>query len=901
MPPPSREPDRTSSRLGEGQEKLSGVVERVTFHSAETGWSVLQVAPFGAPHTRVAVTLHQAKVFAGASVDFFGHYVQHPKYGEQFASSHAVERKPASVAALEKYLGSGLIAGVGPRTARKIVKHFGERTLAVFEREIERLVEVRGIADRKLLQISEAWRAHQALREVMLFLQEHGISTLFSAKIYKAYGDGAVEIVRRDPYRLARDIYGIGFFSADRIALSLGVARDGPTRIDAGIRHVLAASREHGHCFLSAEQVVGQTLDLLDLPSGDSPQTAAGARLRDALCDLVDRGEIARRQLPLCGLSSAVQNALSGGIPPGARDCAAAIDAYYARSLLRDEAEVARRIARRIGQRASVDRARVERWLEAWSRRARIALSEEQREAVIGSVGLSFAVLTGGPGCGKTTTTRAIVQLARAMGKRVTLAAPTGRAAQRMTEVVGYESRTIHRLLEWTPGQAGFSRNAERPLETDLLVVDETSMLDISLTAALLGAVPDEAQILFVGDPDQLPAVGAGDVLGELLRAADVPRFALNEVFRQAETSHIVRFAHAIRRGSVPRVPSPLARPSVWDEEVDCLFLDAEEASQPQIRFLSRAKAVIARTLEDGRERVLESGGEKVGLLREREDGAGVRVLAASEATLDAGTLAAPLAETGAPPAVPEPFSIPTRFLRVDLEKLAPGSPLARELGEVIGRVHPHSVLHHGLSLTDAVLRLYTKTIPERLGSNAEIQILSPMNRGSVGTTALNRAVQAVVTPAGDGRPELALGDRCFRVGDRVIQHRNDYELGVYNGDIGTIRAVDAAELGCEVAFGPGSREHVVHYGREKLAELSLAYAITVHKSQGSEFDAVILPLVTQHYRMLFRGLVYTGLTRAKKLAVFVGQRSALALAVGNVRSRARQTALAHLVEEGVR
>jgi len=882
----------------QGVERLAGVVERVTFHSPESGWSVLQVSPFGAPHTRVTVVVHQARVFAGASMEFRGSWQQHPRYGEQFQCTRAIERKPASAAALEKYLGSGLIRGVGPRTARKIVAHFGADTLDVFEGDIDRLVEVRGIARRKLETISEAWREHEAIRHVMMFLQEHGISTLFAVRIYKTYGDAAIDVVREDPYRLARDIYGIGFFSADRIAASLGFDPRGAARIDAGIRHVLASSREEGHCYLTAEQVGARTVELLGLDDAED----AAAAVQAALEELAARGEVRVRALP--------REALRGG---AARSAARADDpatgptvtCYYARGLHRDEETVATQVAARLASArvADVDLARAARWLDAYARRVGIAPSQAQRAAVLGIVARPFSILTGGPGCGKTTTTRAVVRLARAMGRRVLLAAPTGRAAQRLSEVVGLEARTIHRLLEWSPVQAGFSRNAERRLATDFLVVDETSMLDVSLAACLLAAVPPAAQVLFVGDPDQLPPVGAGDVLGDLLRASAVPRFELSQVFRQADASHIVRFAHAIHRGETPPVPSPIARPEVWREGVDCLFLDGEEATGEQIRFLRRAKDVIARTLADRQPRELVSGERVVGRLEPAASGRGVAVRPAPEGeAADGASAERPAA--GAPgedaaAGAPERFSIPRRLLRVDLERLARSDEGIEALREVVGRVHPHSVLHHGLSLSDAVRRLYTKTIPEHLGPDCEIQILTPMNRGTLGAAALNGAVQEAVTPARPGRAELHLGERVFRVGDRVIQRRNDYELGVFNGDIGRIVAADSQEVSCQVAFGTGPEAQTVTYAQGDLAQLALAYAITVHKSQGSEFDAVILPLAAQHHRLLFRGLVYTGLTRARRLAVFVGERRALALAVRNAEASTRQTALTHLLTSG--
>jgi exodeoxyribonuclease V alpha subunit len=968
-------------------ERLRGIVERVTFHNPQTGWSVLQVSPFGAPQTRVSVLVHQAHVVPGASMEFHGNWQTHPRYGEQFRSTRALERKPASAAALERYLGSGLIRGVGPRTARKIVAHFGNETLEVFEGDALRLLEVRGIARRKLETITSAWREHRALRDVMMFLQEHDLSSLFAVRIYKLYGDTAVDIVRRDPFRLARDVYGIGFFSADRVATSLGFDPRGAPRLEAGIRHVLSASREEGHCFLTATQVERRVRDLLGIErsgrggSGGSrssraedeaadardPEVARTAeseraasdrltataeretngaaervpeaeRIRATLADLAARGEVRMEALPRATL------------PPSARDdappahegsSAAPVPCYYARGLFRDEATVARQVARRIETRVDLDVGRVARWLAAWSRRTGIELSEGQTAAVLGIATQQFSILTGGPGCGKTTTTRALVGLAHAMGRRVVLAAPTGRAAQRMGEVVGRDARTIHRLLEWSPVAGGFSRNAERPIAADVLVVDETSMLDVTLAACLLEAVPLAAQIVLVGDPHQLPSVGAGAVLADLLRTDDVPRFELVQIFRQAEASRIVRFAHAIHRGEVPPIPSPFSRPNAWGEAGECLFLDGEEATQEEIRFVRRARSVIERTRGDARSRQLVSRAEVVGRLRPSDGPAGIEVVRTgprggggnvemlgagpegegvrgiegmsggqeSDGHGTEGVAADPDHEQGdgrggeptesgraVEDAAPEPFVIPPRFLRVDLERLAQSESGLASLCEVMGRMHPQSVLQHGYTLVDAIQRLFTRTIPERLGPDCEVQILTPMNRGSLGAAALNRAIQERVRPARPGLPELQLGERILRVGDRVIQRRNDYELGVFNGDIGRIVAVDPFASTCEVEFGSGTDTRTVPYTQADLVQLALAYAITVHKSQGSEFDAVILPLGAQHHRMLFRALVYTALTRARRLAVFVGERRALALAVRRSEGAARQTALAHRI-----
>ena len=828
-------------------ETLSGIVTRVTFHSPDTGWSVLKVAPFDRPNEVVAVTVHQCKVYAGATMDFRGSWRTHPKFGRQFKAHTVVEKKPATAAALEKYLGSGLIAGVGPKTARKIVKHFGKDTLEVFEGEITRLVEVPGIAELKLATISQAWTEHRQIREVMMFLQTHGISTLFAVKIFKEYGNEAIERVSEDPYRLAKDFYGIGFFSADKVALSLGMEQDAPKRVAAGIRHVLSASRDEGHCFLWREQLVEGVNALLDL-SCDAKTVALLEQLE------ADR-ELMTRQL------ANAQGEL--------QTC------YYAKRLYFDEEACARRVERLLAQKPSVDVGRVTRWLEAYGCTKRLTLSQEQRDAVVQIAQLPLAILTGGPGCGKTTTTKTLVALLQAMNKRVLLTAPTGRAAQRMNEVIGLPAKTIHRLLVWKPATGGFKRGADDPLEADVVIVDECSMLDISLSASLLNALPERCQLVLIGDADQLPSVGAGNVLRDLIDSQRVPCFRLTQVFRQAAHSQIIRFAHHINEGRVPKITSPIHSPAAWDEQ-DCLFLDSDEVTQQQATFIARTKRFFEQA--DGQQSVVQREAGELEQVHLDDEGQ-LFFETIDEAELQAGRF--------------QSLHIPGKFSHVDLDQLAHTRSGAEELRAVLKRVHPWSSLRYGLNATATIERLYTRSIPERRGQGCEIQILTPMTRGSLGTHNLNRLIQASVNPPGPGKPQLVLGEKVLRAGDRVLQRRNNYQLEVFNGDIGTVGGVDTETLSCCVRFGP--RE--VIYERDALSELELAYAITIHKSQGSEFEVVILPLMTQHYKMLFRNLVYTGLTRAKQLAVFVGSRRALGLAVRTSDARVRQTALRELVE----
>jgi exodeoxyribonuclease V alpha subunit len=835
------------------QEKLSGIVERVTYHNEQNGWSVIKVSPFQSPQKLVTVIIHQAKVFAGASMEFYGTWTNHPQHGEQFKANKSIEKKPATAAALEKYLGSGLIKGVGPVTATRIVKHFKEKTLDVFENQIDLLMDVPGIAEKKLEDIKISWVQHRSIRDVMIFLQGYGISTLFAVKIFKTYGDKAIETVSKNPYTLARDIYGIGFFSADKIALNMGFERNGIPRIEAGIKHVLASSREEGHCFLTLDQIQGQTKDLLEI---DEPE-----KVIEVLRDLLATNEIKKRVLEFEG---------------EARDC------FYSKSLYFDEAFIAKKVRSLLQTKIAVDLNRVNDWVTRYCQKENISLSDEQHQSVVGIVSKSFSILTGGPGCGKTTSTKVLVKLLQAMQKKIILAAPTGRAAQRMSEVIGLESKTIHRLLEWAPQKNGFKKDERDPLIADFLIIDECSMLDVNLAAALLKSVQQNTQVLFIGDPDQLPSVGAGNVLYDLLESNAVPKFQLTKVFRQAESSFIIQFAHKINKGEVPRIASPIGDPDVFKNKIDCVFLDAEEATQEQAKFIARTQSLLKQTVTSGQTHLIQIGEEFKGQVIKENDNIKVDELFVPQFNKDDLQRDSVL-------------YIPEKFLHVNLEKLSQAKNEVEELRSVLKKIHPWSTLNHGMTALDTVIRLYTKTIPEILGKGCEIQILSPQVRGTLGTVNLNQQIQNTVNPATQNKKQISIGDRIYREGDRIIQTRNNYDLGVFNGDIGVIRSIDLTDFTCQVYYQ--GHDQTFEYSKEDLSDLQLAYGITIHKSQGSEFQAVIIPVATQHFKMLFRNLIYTGLTRAKKLAIFVGSRKALAMAVQTIDQRVRQTALQELLD----
>ncbi|MBU1564394.1 MAG: AAA family ATPase [Proteobacteria bacterium] len=814
-------------------ETVKGIVQRVTYHNSDSGWSVLRVSPFHSPGSMETVTVHQTQVFAGATMEFHGVWIVHPQFGRQFKAERAIEKKPATAAALEKYLGSGLINGVGPKTAAKIVGHFKAATLDVFEMDIDRLVEVPGIAEKKLEMIKDAWREHRTVREVMMFLQGHGISTLFAVRIYKKYGEQAIHIVSEDPYRLAADFYGIGFFSADKVALSLGLAKDSEQRIVAAVRHVLAAGREQGHCFLFLTQIQTEVSLLLGFNPVD--------RLSVILTLMADDNQLKVRALTVPG--------------EGERLC------YYSKSLYYDEAFVARTVGA-MAYPLGIDEKFIGRWVERYCGQQGMSLSTEQASAVRSIAASRFSVLTGGPGCGKTTTTLVIVRLLEYLGKLVLLAAPTGRAAQRMSEVIGREAKTLHRLLEWQNGT--FQKNQEQPLRADALIIDECSMLDISLTASLLKAVPPACQVLLIGDADQLPAVGAGNVLRDIILSGRVMVFHLTEVFRQARASKIIEFAHQLNKGITPHIDSPFKKPELWTEKVDCLFIDTDEATKEQLDFVVKVKKFY--DFEAPRQGGLTTA-DNLYEFRTEE-----RIHSSYEQDL----------------------VIPKKFQHVDLQKIKAADGRVEELKAVLAKVHPWSTLHYGIAAVDAVVRLYLQWIPKYYGKGGEIQILSPMTRGSLGTANLNRTIQEAANPPALGKAQLQVGERIFRVGDRVIHKRNNYELNVFNGDIGKITAIDNTALGCVVEFFPDGRQ--VHYQKDCILELDLAYAITIHKSQGSEFSAVIIPVLTQHFKMLFRNLIYTGLTRARRLAVLVGTRKALAMAVHRQDTSKRQTNLQMLL-----
>ncbi|MGW4723720.1 SF1B family DNA helicase RecD2 [Streptomyces sp. NPDC004291] len=732
------------SNEGRGPAVVEGVLERITYANEETGYTVARVDTGRGAGDLLTVVGALLGAQPGESLRMEGRWGSHPQYGKQFTVENYTTVLPATIQGIRRYLGSGLIKGIGPVFADRITQHFGLDTLDILEEAPGRLIEVPGLGPKRTRNITAAWEEQKAIKEVMVFLQEVGVSTSIAVRIYKQYGDASISVVKNQPYRLAADVWGIGFLTADRIAQSVGIPHDSPDRVKAGLQYALSQSSDQGHCFLPEERLIADSVKLLQVDTG---------LVIECLGELAEDPE------------GVVRETVPG--PEGTP-----VTAVYLIPFHRAELSLAGQLRRLL--RAEEDRMPAFRdvpWDKAlaWlATRTGASLAPEQEEAVRLALTRKVAVLTGGPGCGKSFTVRSIVELARAKKAKVVLAAPTGRAAKRLAELTGAEASTVHRLLELKPGgDAAYDR--DRPLDADLVVVDEASMLDLLLANKLVKAVAPGAHLLLVGDVDQLPSVGAGEVLGDLLApGSPVPAVRLTRIFRQAQQSGVVTNAHRINAGTPPRT-----------DGLPDFFLFAEE---------------------------------------ETEDAARVAVEVAAR-------------------------RIPAKF---------------------------------GLD-------------PRR-----DVQVLAPMHRGPAGAGALNGLLQQAITPARPDLPEKRFGGRVFRVGDKVTQIRNNYDKGangVFNGTVGVVTALDPVEQRLTVRT---DEDEEVPYDFDELDELAHAYAVTIHRSQGSEYPAVVIPVTMSAWMMLQRNLLYTAVTRARKLVVLVGSRRAIAQAVRTVSAGRRFTALAH-------
>jgi exodeoxyribonuclease V alpha subunit len=707
------------------QTELQGQLERITFRNEENHFTIAKIKVKGQKDL-VTIVGSLFSAAPGEILKLTGTWDRHPKFGEQFKFTSYETVVPATLHGIERYLGSGLIKGIGPVMAKRLVEKFGTETLDVIENHPQRLAEVEGIGEKRIGMIKAAWQEQKEVRNVMLFLQSHDVSSAYAAKIYRQYGREAIAVVRENPYRLATDIFGIGFRTADNIAAKLGIPKDSSLRAEAGVLYVLQQLSAEGHVYYPHDSLIEECLKILDI----SAETIARAIETIA----------AEKRIVVEG------------------DAVYLAEFHVAEKGIAEHLKTINKAERRLFS-ADKDRA-----LDAVQRDLKITLADNQAMAIQQSLGAKVMVITGGPGTGKTTIIRAIIRLHKLSGMRILLAAPTGRAAKRMAEATGHDAKTIHRLLEFSPkNNGGFKRNDENQLDADMIVIDEASMVDTLLMYHLLKAVPKQTTLILVGDVDQLPSVGAGNVLRDIIDSGFIPCIRLNEIFRQSRESLIILNAHRINRGDLP-------------------VTHAEREGQQDFYFIQQEEP----------EKVLEK-----------------------------------------------------------------------------------------------IIELCSHKVPEKFGFDPvnDIQVLTPMHRGVVGATNLNAELQRHLNRSAD---ELTRGGRAFRTGDKVMQIRNNYDKDVFNGDIGRIASIDREDHEVIVDFDGKA----VAYDFTDLDELILAYAISVHKSQGSEYPVVILPVLTQHYMLLQRNLLYTAVTRGKKLVIIIGTKKALAIAIRNKKPLERYTSL---------
>jgi exodeoxyribonuclease V alpha subunit len=704
--------------------ELQGQLERITFHNEENHYTIAKLKVKG-QRDLVTIVGCLVSMTPGEVLRLKGDWDVHPKYGEQFKVVSYETVTPATVKGIERYLGSGLIKGIGPVMAKRLVNKFGLETLEIIEKEIGRLKEVEGIGEKRIDMISTAWAEQKEVRDVMLFLQGHEVSSTYAAKIYRQYGKESIRVVKENPFRLADDIFGIGFLTADKIAGNLGIPKDSEMRAEAGILYVLRKLADEGHVYYPYEDLINESMKILEIETSIIT-SALGKIASEKRIVIEDKAVyLSEYYAAEVGVAVSLKAVLAG-----------------AKGLIRFDRDAA---------------------IKGAQEELKITLAEKQVQAVRESLDKKVMVITGGPGTGKTTIINAIIRIYRMAGQRVLLAAPTGRAARRMSETTGFEARTIHRLLEFSPKDNGFKKNEHDRLDADLIVIDEASMVDTILMHHLSRAVRPETTLILVGDIDQLPSVGAGNVLKDIIDSGRIPTVRLNEIFRQAKESMIIINAHRINSGEFPYITS-------------------------------------------GKEKLQD-------------------------------------------------------FYFVELEE-------------------PEKVL-------EMIVHMCRDRIPERFGFLPldDIQVLTPMHRGIVGASSLNAALQKELNSSADG---LQRGGRMFKTGDKVMQIRNNYDKDVYNGDIGRIASIDGEAQEVTVSFD----SKPVVYDFPELDELVLAYAVSVHKSQGSEYPVVVMPLLTQHYLLLQRNLLYTAITRGKKLVVIIGTKKALGIAIRNNNQQLRYTRL---------
>lgn len=721
--------------------ELQGQIERITYTNEENGFTIARLKVYG-QRDLVTVVGNLMAPTPGEILKMKGEWADHAKYGEQFKIVQYKTTVPASVYGITKYLGSGLIKGIGPVMAKRIVKQFGKETLDVIENDIEKLAEIDGIGKKRIGMIKNAWQDQKEIREVMLFLQTHNVSSGYATKIFKHYGNRSIQVVKENPYRLATDIFGIGFVTADHIAEKLGFSKDSELRAEAGILYVLHQLADEGHVYYPYEALVKKCQEILAVDR-EVTVKAFGTIAVDKRIVIEDLNE---------HIEEFAENK----------------KAVYLAKFHVSEIGIATRLKRLVKAPGAIREIDPDKAIEWVQKQLAITLAGRQVEAVKCAVANKVMVITGGPGTGKTTIINAILKIFSTLKVNIMLAAPTGRAAKRMTEATGHKAKTIHRMLEYSIRKGGFQKNIDYPLDCDLLIVDEASMIDTILMHHLLKGVPPTATFILVGDIDQLPSVGAGNVLKDIIASGAIPVVELNEIFRQAKESLIIINAHKINSGLLPS-------PKQSDNKLDDFYFIEQEDPEEVVRI---------------------------------------------------------------------------------------------------------------------ILELTKKRIPERFGFDAvdDIQVLTPMHKGIVGAGNLNMELQSTLNP---GQGGVMRGNRNYRLNDKVMQIKNNYDKEVFNGDIGRITRIDEDARKVTISFDGRDRA----YDYTDLDEIILAYAVSVHKSQGSDYHAVIIPIVTQHYILLQRNLIYTAITRGRKLVVMVGTRKALAIGVKNDKTKRRYTYLRYRLE----
>jgi exodeoxyribonuclease V alpha subunit len=711
---------------------LQGLLEKISYHNEENDFIVAKLREKDKRELTTIVG-NLSGINPGESLKLTGNWVHNKKFGEQFQVESFEVTKPTTLLGIEKYLASGLIKGIGPVMSERIVEKFGLDTLEVIEKKPERLSEVEGIGPKRISMIKKTWEEQREIKEIMIFLQGHGVSASYSAKIYKQYGNQSIEIVKENPYRLAHDIYGTGFITADKIAQHLGIDRNSPIRAKAGLIYVLNQLTEEGHVYYPENQLIHKAREILHVDE---------EIILQAIKELSKEKEIFLEDLE----------------PEGN------LRAVFLAPLYRAEAGVAQRLMNLKESPSNIRPIHPEKAIEWVQKKLDIELAQRQEDAILLAAASKVLIITGGPGTGKTTIITAILRIFQQLKLRILLAAPTGRAAKRMNEATGWGAKTIHRLLEYSPHQGGFKKDENDPLEADVVIIDEASMVDTLLMHHLLKAIPSHAHLILVGDVDQLPSVGPGNVLKDIIKSGRFTTVTLTEIFRQAQESLIVVNAHKVNQGQFP------------------VLKEVDKIEESDFQFIQ----------EEDPEKILQ---DILDLCSE---------------------------------------SIPGQY-----------------------RFHPLK----------------------------EIQILTPMHKGTIGVANLNIELQKRLNPGASG---VTRGAWNFRIGDKVMQIVNNYDKDVFNGDIGWISEIDPEER--EVAVDFDGR--LVPYDYSDLDEIVLAYAISVHKAQGSEYPVVILPVVTQHYLLLQRNLIYTGITRAKKRVILIGTKKALAIAIRNNKPQRRYTHL---------